>query len=370
MSNVSKPWSSKSLAPDWDEWPLERRYKAACKWGFPAWYGTAVWCLIKNGVDFEMVKKAVWEAAYFLGKKYGLEGIKKTGMKGYDASCCATYHHIADQVAFLLPFHIVELSPNRTILRYYGCCFDPKFNVDPTTIPRLHEICDCEGAYEQAEMEEMTKLDGKQRRFYITKRIPAGDGYFEGVWEYDGELEESRSVNPTIDPDVWPLERRYKTATRWGLYWFTTTMWKMLEIIGWNEKVEQAMKDLGEHVCKVAFLEGCKKLGIEGNDAKACASYFLLANTIAFNCPYNVIELTSKRAVLRIPRSPTGGCVVWDAKINVDPTEVPHGPKFCQAYNEFGRTAARLMNPKLKYTLTKTITSGEPYCEQVFELED
>jgi hypothetical protein len=156
--------------------------------------------------------------------------------------------------------------------------------------------------------------------------------------------------------EEWPVERKWR-ATGKTRAWYIAELEKAI----YNKFGEEGLEIIRQVWRKGAenfFLKGLKKLGIEGNDAKAFAYYFKKAQEI-MGYSVEVVEASEKRAVLRYHT-----CHFFEKP---DPVVA----KLCkEGHFAFEKRAAELLNPKLKVRLEKLRAAGDPYCEIVVELND
>lgn len=117
------------------------------------------------------------------------------------------------------------------------------------------------------------------------------------------------------------------------------------------EAVRRALRKVAEKQATRAF-----ESGRDLRNAKGVAEYMKFAEE-TLGMIVDVPEATERRSVFRILKCP----------LYEDPKR--QSTSLCDAYAEFEKTAAKITNPKLKCTITKLLSKGDPYSEWVFELE-
>jgi len=158
-------------------------------------------------------------------------------------------------------------------------------------------------------------------------------------------------------PESWakkPPERVWSAACRsYGAIWgiIGTTVSEDLGKAG-IEAVRRALRKVAEKQATRAF-----ESGRYPRNAKGVAEYMKFAEE-TLGMIVEVPEATERRSVFRILKCP----------LYEDPER--QSAELCDAYAEFEETAAKTANPKLKCTITKLLSKGDPYCEWVFELEE
>ncbi len=183
------------------------------------------------------------------------------------------------------------------------------------------------------------------------------------------ETAETRSgVQMGIDFKEWPLQRRYETAALWNFVMWSNLMWHMLVNEGFDT-IEKSVREMGTGLANKAVLRTLEMLNVKGNHAMSAASFFWLADQLAFGGIGFIIKELTPRHVLAV-QAPFGKCFCFDKEINVDPIDVPELPKLCMAYTDYERTACRLVNPALEYRINKLVSRGDDSCEVEFHLPE
>jgi hypothetical protein len=171
-----------------------------------------------------------------------------------------------------------------------------------------------------------------------------------------------------LDYKEWPLERRYEQAAMWGFLSWSDLFWKLNVNLGYAP-VEKSAREMGVHLAEKAVLRSLKEFGVKGNHCMTAASFFWLADQLAFGGIGFIIKELTPRRVLAV-QAPYGVCFCYQKEFNIDPMELPELPKLCMSYTDYERTACRLINPKMKYTINKLVSRGDGCCEVLFELPD
>ena len=148
----------------------------------------------------------------------------------------------------------------------------------------------------------------------------------------------------------WPLERKYKSACR--LSWVYR---RALERAIYERFGEEAIKTLAAVYSGMAegIVDGMKRFGIEGNDARSFAHYWKAVDEIMFDTPIEIVEASPQKAVVRMPKCPS-------------PVET--NPRICSAHFAFEKRSVEILNPKLEVEMSKRISQGDPYCEGIIVL--
>lgn len=159
-----------------------------------------------------------------------------------------------------------------------------------------------------------------------------------------------------LSEEEWPIVRRWKAAAKTRARYMAELSRKVYQRFG-----EEGLKVIGEvwrEGAEKYFLRSLKTFGIEGNNAKAFALYFKLAQEV-LGYEMELVEATDKRAVLRYYT-----CHLFDKSD-------PIAERICRECNfQFEKRAAELLNPKLEVRFTKLQTAGDPHCEMIVELQE
>ena len=160
---------------------------------------------------------------------------------------------------------------------------------------------------------------------------------------------------PELPEEEWPEIRRLKASSNTGWTYFANLMKTMHRLMG-EEKACEILAESQAENAKRFLLPAMKSFGVEGNDPRAAASYFKLADGDILGANVEWIEESPQKVILRFHPP----CALFP-----DLSEAHATPKMCLALGNFEYTAAKLLNVKI--TFTKMITAGDPYCDVVFE---
>lgn len=157
-----------------------------------------------------------------------------------------------------------------------------------------------------------------------------------------------------LPEDVWPSARKWKATGRArGRYMGD------LERAVYERWGGEGLKVIGQVYAQAAeriFLQGLKNFGIKEKDARAFALFFVISNTI-IGYDMELVEATPERAVVRYHT-----CHLFESPSPADAL-------ICREANfNFEKRAAELLDPRLKVTMTKLRSAGDPYCEFVVEM--
>ncbi len=119
--------------------------------------------------------------------------------------------------------------------------------------------------------------------------------------------------------------------------------------------IEKAQHDLGANYARLKI----RMRGIKGKDARAAgAVYDSLLRELCVD--HSIIEDTDKRFVVQTRECPF---------LNVWKNAGDDAPKLCVSFGEsFVKGLCESVNPKLRYSVTRMMSRGEPYCEERIEL--
>ena len=163
-----------------------------------------------------------------------------------------------------------------------------------------------------------------------------------------------------LSEEEYPYKRRWKAAVSARGSYQGDIMKLLYEKFG-NEGLE-ILSEVYGNKAKAVFMSGRKSFGIEGVGAKDFLRYFHYSGQIMY--PMFKTEITpgsdEKKASIRYY-----GCPLW-----TEPAKVRGGVEMCEACFAFEKTAASMINPKLKVYCSKLLTKGDPYCEITAELEN
>lgn len=159
-----------------------------------------------------------------------------------------------------------------------------------------------------------------------------------------------------LDEKIWPAKRTWKATVKARGRYFGELCLSMYE--KWGDAALEVIGNVYADAADRAFLKGLKDFGIEGRGADALAKFFLISQSV-LGYDMEVVELSEKRSSIRY----------HNCQIFREPS--PAAEQICRrALFRFELKAAELLNPRLKIHFTKLLTSGDPYCEWVCELEE
>lgn len=161
---------------------------------------------------------------------------------------------------------------------------------------------------------------------------------------------------PKLSEEEWPEIRKVKAQRNTGWLYVMGLIRAIYNSLG-EEKACEILADFMAQNANHFFPLGLKVFGIEGNDHRAAASYFKLADGDILGMNIEWIEESPRKVILRY-HPPCG--------LFPDLNEPCATPKMCLALGNFEFTAAKLV-PNVKVTFAKMLTAGDPYCDIVFE---
>lgn len=167
-------------------------------------------------------------------------------------------------------------------------------------------------------------------------------------------------VEYQLSEEQYPYKRRWKAAVSARSLYQGDIMKLLYEKFG-NEGLK-LISEVYSNKAKAVFMPGRKSFEIEGTGAKDFLLYFHYSGQIMY--PMFKTEITpgsdEKKASVRYY-----GCPLW-----AEPAKVRGGAEMCEACLAFEKTAAAMINPKLKVYYSKLLTKGDSYCEITAEVED
>ena len=160
-----------------------------------------------------------------------------------------------------------------------------------------------------------------------------------------------------IDEEEFPYEMRLKVCAG------TLNKYLALYSVGMYEKfgeeglklIEKIWSDMAEK----NFPKSFEKMGFKGNGPKELAEWFAKADAL-IGYPTDFFVISENKAGFRITKCP------WFNKPH------PAGEKICcnGATGGYERKAAQLLNPKIKFYMTKNFHKGDNFCEFIFEIQE
>lgn len=160
-----------------------------------------------------------------------------------------------------------------------------------------------------------------------------------------------------LDEKEFPLQMRFKaTAGTLNKYLGTYSL-AMYEAFG-DEGIKVISKiwsDMADKFFPVSF----EKLGFKGKGPKDIAEWFAKADAIV-GYPTEFFVVSEKKAGFRITKCP------WFSKFPFE-----GGEKICgTGVTSFEKRATQLLNPKMKFSQSKSFHKGDDVCEFIFELPE
>lgn len=165
------------------------------------------------------------------------------------------------------------------------------------------------------------------------------------------------SKNYELDENEWSELRKSKAAAKTAWSYFEGITKEMHKQLG-EEKTCEILGSLMRENARKYIKSGMKGFGIVGNDPWSIASYFKLATGSVIGYKAELIKDSDKKVRYRLYPP-----CIWFPK-----GDIPSS--FCHALSCFEQEAVEILNPKIKITMDKLMTAGDPYCELIFEEMD
>jgi hypothetical protein len=294
-----------------------------------------------------------------------LDGLKKLGIRDDEPAAvkACKYHYFTNQIGGL-KMEYIEESPKKCWIRYLAPMWTYS-GVAMLAMP-LHTRRTMSRAWHPRNGELM----GNNRLQYVrTKTIMEGDPYDEGYWiEHDRPLAAEETLlfkteirtpefdpakAPKLDPELWPEARKYKARPKFAGGYVSRMTTVLLSKFGLDATayiVGQTMRCLA-----IQYVHELKDdQGIEGVDVHSVAAIFSgILGACRQDFSVEKVSPTKTRIVLR-------GYKPFD-------WEVPE--KLRDAYFEFQRMGARVLNGRLKVTRSVEPEFGMTEAE-TWEFED
>ena len=157
--------------------------------------------------------------------------------------------------------------------------------------------------------------------------------------------------------EKWPDIRRAKASAKTGWGYFEGLVKEMHIQLG-EAKTAEILASLMRKNAQKYIKAGMKGFGIEGNSPWSIANYFKLATGNVIGYKIELFKDSDKKVRYRLYPP-----CLWFPGLDIPPS-------FCQALGCFEHEAVEMLNPKIKVTLDKLMTAGDPYCELTFEERD
>jgi len=160
-----------------------------------------------------------------------------------------------------------------------------------------------------------------------------------------------------LDPKEWPDIRKAKAAAKTGWSYFEGLTKEMQKQLG-DAKTCEILEGLMRENARKYIKAGMKGFGIEGTDPWSIANYFKLTTGSIIGYKVELFRDSDKKTRYRLYPP-----CLWYPNLDIPPA-------YCQALGCFEQEAVKMLNPKIKVTMEKLMTAGDPYCELVFEEKD
>ena len=160
---------------------------------------------------------------------------------------------------------------------------------------------------------------------------------------------------PELGGEKWPEIRKIKASRNTGWEYFGNLVKLVLREVG-EEKTCQILASFMAENAERYVKSGMEGFGIEGNDAWALASYFKLSTGDIIGYKTELVKESPKKVIYRLYPP-----CLWFPELDIPSSLCERG------FMNFERTAAQLINPRIKVTPTRIMTAGDSCCEVVFE---
>lgn len=154
--------------------------------------------------------------------------------------------------------------------------------------------------------------------------------------------------------EKWPEIRKAKAAAKTGWSYFEGLTKEMQRQLG-DAKTCEILAGLMRNNARKYIKAGMKGFGIEGTDPWSIANYFKLTTGDIIGYKVELFKDSEKKTRYRL----YAPCI-WFPGLDIPPA-------FCQALGCFEEESVKMLNPKIKVTMDKLMTAGDPYCELTFE---
>ncbi len=344
----SQPVSEVKL--DEERWPKKRCQESSIRRGMEYWGGLVKEMYKKYGLEGTQCNN---EQMIEMAKKYVANALKNFHIVGNDCRTIAAYFKLVDRIAFDMDFEILEDTPRRVVLRGTWCPYS-------TNNPQ-EELCAeiCEGGMGH----ELTacQIINPELTFRNLKLMSAGDDSCDLCFE----LPESARISPEsvpvsqykLDETVWPVEKRRKTRQR--RFWENYGSMVRSIYRKYGKEGMGVVYEVTSDSAKKYVITALKNFNLEGKDARTVGGYYKNFHKIMFGNDLEVVEDTPQRVVMR-----NRGFCSLSQNIQGELTA-----ELCLSSMGHEHKACELINPKLRFSLPRLRSAGDPYCEYVFELK-
>ena len=337
-----------------EHWPPERQARASARVGWE-YSGDLMEELYKKcGRDgVRSIEVAMAE----LADKYFLRTVRNFNIEGSDTIIAAACFKLAGNIVWDEDADVIEESPQKSVLRWSKC---PLFT-KPDKVEGGSEICQAFHNYQRRSCE----LLNPNMRTAVTKTRSKGDSYCELEIELTGAKEMVGRVAEMakLDEIRYPLLKKLEAASRsaWECYGRLMEVASRICAEDGLEAIENQMRRAADK----NFLKAMKTFNIPllKDDTRAIAAYFALVDRIVWGQEVIIVEESKKKTIMR---SPTHCIVFPEAPMRCS----EEARAACIAASAHERRACEILNPKLRFTSTRMLSGGDPYCEGIFWLRD
>lgn len=287
-----------------------------------------------------------------MAKKYVARALQNFHIVGNDCRTVAAYFKLVDKIVFNTDFEVLEDTPRRVVLRGSSGC--------PLSNKPQEELCAemCENGMGHEVI--ACRVVNPALTFHNLKLMSAGDDSCDLCFE----LPESAPIADVsvpvslykLDETVWTTERREKARQRrdWENFGFMVrSIYKR-----YGKEGLKVVYDVTSESAKKYVFMALKNHKLTGSDARTFGGYYKIFHKIIYGNELQIIEDTPKRVVMRN----SGFC-----PLSADPKKELVS-EICQNVMGHEHAAANIINPKLKFSISKLRSAGDSYCEYVIEL--
>jgi hypothetical protein len=287
-----------------------------------------------------------------MGKKYVPRALKNFHIVGNDCRTVAAYFKLVDKIVFDTDFEVVEDTPRRVVMRGSSGC--PLSNNPQEELCR--DICDNGQGHEIV----ACQIINPALMFYNNKFMSDGDDFCELCFELPESAPLADVSVPVslykLDEAVWPVERREKARQRRDWENIGSMIRAIYKRYG-KEGLKVPYDVTSDSARKFVFM-ALKNHNLKGNDARTAGGYYKIFQKIVYGNDLEIVEDTPDKVVLRN----SGFC-----PLSANPGE-ELTPEICLNTMGHEQMACEIINPKLKFSVPRLRSAGDPYCEYVFEL--
>ena len=289
-----------------------------------------------------------------MAKKYVPKALKNFHIVGNDCRTVAAYFKLVDKIVFETDFEILEDTPRRVVMRGSSGC--------PLSSNPQEELCAeiCEGGMGHELI--ACQIVNPALTFRNLNLMSAGDDSCDLCFE----LPESVPISPEsvpvtlykLDETKWPVERRKKARQQRDWENFGSMVRAIYRKYG-KEGMGVVYEVTSDSANKYVVM-ALKNFNLKGKDARTVGGYYKNYHRIMFGNDLEVVEDTPKRVVMR-----NSGFCPLSQNIQEELTA-----EVCLSYMGHENKACEIINPKLRFSVPRLRSAGDPYCEYVFELKE